>query len=359
MVTKKTDADPVLHPSAICYRGLLFGVELEIEAAGLYAHYFNEDGDEEIFPEAPKGWELMEEHSIEGPELASSGAYDYDTTVENIQRAFKDIRAQGFKPIRTCRGSTHIHINCQDLTWGQLRKTVTACAWAEQLLIERAGKGRKGNLFAMSYNTAPLGWADIIKSVRERNLRLHGDTHYMAINFGALTTHGTIEFRMPPSARNEDDAIDWLRCINYVALAGRADGDWLYSWSEEPYPLWLEPLVNAIPEARRDVFVAKARAQAETIAELMDRTTLVVPQPELKLNPCTDEYLDSLMTLMPTHGTLHQEMTPTVAQHQLLTSDPQLSHYTWNDFTSDGIWPSMVPTPNAIEPTSTEPTPQF
>ena len=283
----KTDADTARHPTEIYYKGLLFGVELEIESPGLYCMQFNGDDEEpeEVYPDLPPGWQLMEEHSIDGPELASDRPYSYDTTVANIEGAFRDIARQGGKPIRTCRGSTHVHVNCQDLTWGQMRKTVLACAWAEELLIERAGKGRKGNLFAMSYRTAPLGWADIINSVRERKFRLYRDTHYMAVNFSSLTNLGTIEFRMPPSARNAEDAIEWLTYIKDVAEAGRQEGSWLWN-AEFTHPMWLNGLLSDIPELRREGVLKRARAQAEAVTELLERDW----QPPINrpLNPCSE-----------------------------------------------------------------------
>ena len=267
--------DNIRSTRNILYRGLCFGVELEIEAPGLYPMAgFDEDydpDDEDSLPPInppvlPHGWQVVEEHSIDGPEVITAGAYAFDDMVTNIRAIFEDVRAKGFEPRRTCRGSTHIHMNCQDLTWRQLRNVLLCCAWAEPFLIEMAGKGRRGNLFAMSYRDAPLGWTEIINSIRARFLRLYNDTHYMAISFYSLTHLGTIEFRMPPSSRNADEAITWLEWIRDIGEAGRSTGD----VAVDTMPPQLLGLYFAVPPARRDRLLRQAQEQVLEIADLLD-----------------------------------------------------------------------------------------
>lgn len=143
------------------FYGKVYGIELEIEAAGLYEvdEHYDEETDEytAIDPIVPQGWLREQEDSIVGVELISDRPYTFEESVINIQRVFMDITRQGYMPLRTPRGSTHVHANVADLTWDQMRHFVAACAWAEPALIELAGKGRKGNLFAQSYGNYPSG----------------------------------------------------------------------------------------------------------------------------------------------------------------------------------------------------------
>lgn len=209
------------------YTGLLFGVELEIEAEGLYQpeERFDDEGDLLCIdePDIPHGWLREHEESIRGVELISARPFDYATSVDNIYRLFNDIDAQGYTPTRTCRGSTHVHVNAADLTWAQLRSFVMTCAWAEPFLIEHAGAGRRGNLFAQSYETTPLGWRPIITWCRHEAVMHALDTHYMATSFSPLSYLGSVEFRMGPSARTAAEAIAWLDKIYIVASHGRLE----------------------------------------------------------------------------------------------------------------------------------------
>jgi hypothetical protein len=207
------------------FKGKFYGVELEIEASGLYEveSYYDEDHQEHIdsCPIIPEGWLREQEDSIAGVELISDRPYSFEETVVNIERVFKDIERQGFVPVRTPRGSTHVHANVADLTWNQMRSFVMACAWAEPTLIELAGKGRKGNLFAQSYETTPIGWEPVIQWCRREEFSQIVDTHYMGTSFHPMAYLGSVEFRMGPSARNAEDAIRWLMCIDTVVSAGR------------------------------------------------------------------------------------------------------------------------------------------
>lgn len=209
------------------YYGPLIGVELELESPGLYLpiEHFDEDSDELVEEEVdiPAGWLREHEESIQGVELISNGPKTFEETVVNIDSLFDDIERQGFKLQRTPRGSTHVHCNVADLTWEQMRSFVMACAWAEPFLIEIAGKGRKGNLFAQSYATTPLGWRNIINWCRHENISPALDTHYMATSFSPMGYLGSVEFRMGPSARNREEAIGWVSLVHAVACAGRND----------------------------------------------------------------------------------------------------------------------------------------
>lgn len=242
------------------YKGKLYGVELEIEAAGLYEmeEHYDSETDEHVQNEpcVPKGWLREQEDSIQGVELISEKPFDFNTSIENIASVFFDIERQGFKPTRTPRGSTHVHTNVADLSWEQMRSFVMACAWAEPTLIELAGKGRKGNLFAQSYETTPIGWAWIVEAVRRQEFSQWGDTHYMATSFYPMSSLGSVEFRMGPSSRTAEEAMRWLRCIDLVVTAGRETVVGL----EEP--LFLSFLMSKLDDKKQ----ARLRMKGQTAA---------------------------------------------------------------------------------------------
>lgn len=246
------------------YKGLLYGVELEIEAVGLYAigEEFDEESEEYVTvePEIPLGWELRQEDSIAGPEVVFAGPTSFTDSCILISNLFRDVSQQGYSPSPTPRGSMHVHVNVSDLNYSQLSNFIMACAWAEPLLIEAAGKGRKGNLFAMSYATAPQGWHDIVNSVRNQQLLLCADTHYMAINFRQISKHGSVEFRMGPSMRDATQAIGWLHLIHLVAKEAREA-----EIAPDTPPAFIEELLQVVPAAARNKVLAQAKRQAGEI----------------------------------------------------------------------------------------------
>lgn len=267
--------------------GKLYGVELEIEAAGLYdpVEIFCDEDDcyHTEDPDVPRGWLREQEDSIEGVELISNRPYSFVDSANNIVRVFLDIERQGYSPIRTPRGSTHVHANVADLTWAQMRHFVTACAWAEPALVELAGKGRKGNLFAQSYETTPIGWNPVIDWVRQESINQTWDTHYMGISFYPMSYLGSVEFRMGPSARNSDEAIDWLSKIDLVVDAGR---DLPINASEEPSFMHL--LTSQLDPKTRERVIAKGRRHAEEVWEAMLEQYIPPPQPRQRIKSAMD-----------------------------------------------------------------------
>lgn len=260
------------------YQGLLFGVELEIEAEGLYdiEEEFDEDGDPicQRDPTLPSGWLREQEDSIRGVEVISDRPYDFNTTVKNIYRLFEDVDRQGYNPMRTPRGSTHVHVNVCDLTWEQMRSFIMACIWAEPFLVELAGKGRKGNLFAQSYETTPLGWRPIIDWYRNRQIMPCMDIHYMATSFQPMGYLGSVEFRMGPSSRNAKEALSWLQHIADVADVGRN------ATITNEQPRFILNWMDQLPPGVWKRLATKASRYAQEVWECLHEP--VPPQPALR-----------------------------------------------------------------------------
>jgi hypothetical protein len=277
------------------YLGQVYGIELEIEAEGLYQgeETFNDATEEyeQKDPNIPFGWLLEHEDSIVGVELISDQPYSFEDSVKNITRVFEDIRRQGYHPTRTPRGSTHIHANVSDLTWDQMKSFVLACAWAEPVLIEIAGKGRKGNLFAQSYETTPMGWQSIIQICRRQALGLMPDTHYMATSFHPINTMGSVEFRMGPSSRNASDAIEWLEIINHVVQAGRNE-----TISGLHQPDFLERLLLGFNPQKQFQLQTKGARHAAEVFYAMSEPYEAPATPKKKLVTSLGESNEQLIT---------------------------------------------------------------
>lgn len=312
-----TPTAPLVH-SAPQFKGKVYGIELEIEANYLYCveEEYDSETDEttQTEPDIPAGWLREQEDSIVGVELISDRPYPLHQSIENIERVFADIERQGITPIRTPRGSTHVHANVADLTWEQMRSFVMACAWAEPVLIELAGKGRKGNLFAQSYETTPIGWANVCDWVRKKEFTQNIDTHYMATSFYPMSSLGSVEFRMGPSSRNAADAIQWLWCIDRVVSVGRESEVGL----EEPsfFSSWL----LIFRQDKQNLLRRKAAKAAAEVWGLMNEP--YVAPPVTVFNPLTRKYENYFETYNPQLGPSVPAPAPTPAPPYYGCGDP-------------------------------------
>lgn len=251
------------------YKGLVFGLELELESSEAYRQeeIWDDEGEEIIdtvgdYP--PPGWDLVPEDSIEGVEVIVIRPETFDKTVGKIRELFEDINRHGWSLYRTPRGSTHVHVNVSDLTWEQMESFTLACAWAEPFLIDIAGSGRLGNLFARSYAQAPMGWEYIKTAIATKGQHsLDRDSHYSAISFDPIMSKGSVEFRMGPSMTNADKTIEWLDHIATVALYGREN---TVDYAPPPFVKDLMDLVNPL---RRQGLLKQAKLQvAEIISDI-------------------------------------------------------------------------------------------
>lgn len=353
------------------FKGKVYGIELEIEADGLYAveEKFNENTEEyeHIEPDVPAGWLREQEDSIQGVELISDGPYPFEQSVKNIERVFDDIKRQGFNPIRTPRGSTHVHANVADLTWEQMRSFVMACAWAEPVLIELAGKGRKGNLFAQSYENTPIGWSNVIESCRRGEFAgSNVDTHYMATSFHPMTYLGSVEFRMGPSARCAEDAIRWLMCIDTVVAAGRED-----LITAEKAPPFVYFLLSKFPDEKKARLLQKGERAALEVWYAMNEP-YVKPEvkPRKKKSPLdVNEFIDEFVNM--SWGQVSAVPTvPVINSGQLIsysgifpTSDPAIpegymKNPNWCHDPDCNICPQYLVDPNYVNSNNIGPAPQ-
>lgn len=92
---------------------------------------------------------------------------------------------------------THVHVNCSDLTVVQLFNFLSLYLVIEDILIERCGKDRIGNLFCLRSCDAEYLVDVITKAVRDNDLSLFhtDDLRYASVNVKALGDYGSIEFR--------------------------------------------------------------------------------------------------------------------------------------------------------------------
>lgn len=120
----------------------------------------------------------------------------------------------------------HVHINCSDLTVVQLYNYISLYLVVEELLINKCGADRIGNLFCLRASDAEYLIDMLSESVRSQDLRiLHtDDLRYASINVKALGDYGSLEFRAWRSDGDLEAVAWWCRLLQHLkALARKID----------------------------------------------------------------------------------------------------------------------------------------
>lgn len=108
----------------------------------------------------------------------------------------------------------HVHINVTDLTVTQLYNFISLYLVLEEVLIDKCGPDRIGNLFCLRASDAEYLLDVITDSIRQTDLDVFhtDDLRYAAINLKALGDYGSVEFRAWPS--NGDLAgVEWWASV--------------------------------------------------------------------------------------------------------------------------------------------------
>lgn len=188
------------------------GVEVEIEGARLPNLTDNEG-----VPNNPY-WLVTHDGSLRnGLEYVFQGPFPFDRVLpalESLDEAFKANKSV-LSPSMRC--STHIHVNMHDKTFCQALVYATAYYILEEALSHNCGRNRAGNLFALrlvdSYGVVPN---HIIPAITQNRMSNFGADaiRYAGLNFKALVTKGTLEFRMLGTTTPlTDKTLEWVTLL--------------------------------------------------------------------------------------------------------------------------------------------------
>jgi len=157
--------------------------------------------------------------------LRGEGALEYvlqgPRSLKVAEKAVSDlygvIAASGGKIKRSMRAGVHVHVNCQELTMRQLGTVIAAYYAFEEVLTERFGEDRIGNLFCLRMVDAEYVNTALYRAFVDGNIStLASDSvRYAAMNLNALGRYGSLEFRaMETPAASPRDIHAWLRTLS-------------------------------------------------------------------------------------------------------------------------------------------------
>lgn len=191
------------------------GVEFEMEGINL-------PSDEDI----RYHWNYKSDGSLRAPDEPGGGAAEYVSKkpvspeyfkekcfphlIKSINKKRSDIRM-------SVRCSTHVHVGVHQLYLYQAFMMAGLYYIFEDLFYNVIGEDRKGNLFVASpANSEVLAKAITNAISKDQYHVLLSKFKYTAVNFGALTRFGTLEFRALEGTLDKDRIYLWIDIL--VAL---------------------------------------------------------------------------------------------------------------------------------------------
>ena len=213
-----------------------------------------------------------------------------------LSAAVKKSRARVDSTIRT---GVHVHVNMQKATKAQLFNMIVMWAIFEEVLLDRCGIGRKGNLFCL-----PLRKADnvisIMRMVAEDSAyadSMDNDQYrYCAVNVVSLHKFGSLEFRALRTSADMNVTYHWAKLLlnmkkvacaykNPMHILDELDRDGVYAMYRKVFHKSLDFLGTQVGLVRK---VNKGMMTANTIAYASDWVAEteepVVWEPREKLN---------------------------------------------------------------------------
>lgn len=118
----------------------------------------------------------------------------------------------------------HVHINVSDLTVTQLYNFISLYLVLEDILVDKCGPDRIGNLFCLRASDAEYLLDMLAEAIRTTDLSiLHtDDLRYAAINVKALGDYGSVEFRAWPSNGDLAGVEWWANTLMHLKQVAKA-----------------------------------------------------------------------------------------------------------------------------------------
>jgi hypothetical protein len=164
------------------------------------------------------------------------------------------------------RCSTHVHVNCQNLTLEVVANMCLLYQTFEKLLYNFADPERYNNIFCVPWRQTLLP-NKLVTSLREGKTDIiAGWQKYTGLNLNPLRTQGTVEFRHFPGCMNKDKFYEWLKIISH-----------LFAYAEKnEYNVLSNIILNLNTTSAYDNFLVSVfREQARQLQDIQDYKSLM------------------------------------------------------------------------------------
>lgn len=211
------------------------GIELEIEGLGAIAY-----PDINTINYGMKYWSVTNDGSLRdnGKEFVSGmsmgnfilpikGA-DIVNALDEINRILNKTKEGGYEAAYSRRTSTHVHIDCMDMTNEELYRMALLYAVFEKPLFRFCGEGRYDNNYCYPISR-DLNLQNRIKSIYSNNFQ-RGLKHiidnryvdkYDSMNLLSLSQKGSVEFRGMEGTDDFNKILDWINVLLSLKKAAK------------------------------------------------------------------------------------------------------------------------------------------
>ena len=159
-------------------------------------------------PDSAGGWILKTDVSA-GWQLVSPPMQGLDGR-EQLKKACEGLQEVGAYITRDC--GLHVHHNAQNLTEKQIQHAVYLYSAFQPPISEALSPSRQNNRFCpqTTYNGRMMEHVQQVGVDNIRNHSRYGCCGYNALNVGALSAHGTLEFRQHKGSTNFERIWAWV-----------------------------------------------------------------------------------------------------------------------------------------------------
>ncbi|AJT60758.1 putative amidoligase [Citrobacter phage CVT22] len=147
---------------------------------------------------------------------------------DKLHEAMEEMKAEWKKAKSVVKDSpnagVHVHINVSDLTVTELYNYLALYLVMEEILIDKCGTNRIGNLFCLRASDAEYLLDMLAEAIKTTDLSiLHtDDLRYAAVNVKALGDYGSIEFRAWPSNGDLKGIEWWANILMHLKQVAKA-----------------------------------------------------------------------------------------------------------------------------------------
>lgn len=182
---------------------LIVGLELEIEGW---------DVEEEA---SHRGFSFTSDGSLRGASIEAITKPTYSKFVPHLLEGFYlhfEVKQHNYSE----RCSTHVHVNCQNLTKHQLRNVCVLYQALERVLFAWIGEEREQNIFCIPWYQCNISNKFVYKFLSDSDSAVRRWQKYTALNLLPIREQGTIEFRHLEGTCDITRITAWLNIIGSI-----------------------------------------------------------------------------------------------------------------------------------------------
>jgi len=183
---------------------LIVGLELEIEG-----------WDVEEEEASHRGFSFTSDGSLRGASIEAITKPTYSKFVPHLLEGFYqhfEVKQRNYSE----RCSTHVHVNCQNLTKHQLRNVCVLYQALERVLFAWIGEEREQNIFCIPWYQCNISNKFVYKFLSSTDDTVRRWQKYTALNLLPIREQGTIEFRHLEGTCDITRITAWLNIIGSI-----------------------------------------------------------------------------------------------------------------------------------------------